>query len=739
MSRVLLPDDIMSWQRRANERLRAVETRPQSIVTAGTVFGGEVVRGDSTGTLATQSAVESAVDASSGRVFIGPGTWLHTARAQIDNNNLIIEGAGRDSTFIQGSVSDGLWRIGNGDTGTTGENMTIRDLTFYQKYTGTLAHSIIYADGHNMTFENVDFLTDGSNAASSAYFFNNSATAGATSGLRFINCRFVNLATLTAIQVSGVIWRHDDLSFIACYDENVNNLVVPTSDCNKEGLVIDHLYERTTTNAVTTEGPDVWNFTSFSIDQLIQSNNVTVNGDAASQNGLLIEAGGPSNFAGKIRKGVITNCYLRAPLFLIADGTTSTQAEFRDVRVDNVIVEQIRTTPQPNGLEITGPLTAGKADNLSVFGMFDNGVRFPGTSMANWTNWEIQDGYRHYKVTSTDVVESSRVPADTVDRYSRDAAGATSWGPGSGAVDTNLYRASANVLQTDDAFRAAANAHQFGTGVSGSGAMLEAGDLGDGGNVYLVGKGSATDVGVVARAKGAGVFQIETANGSTVLGRFDANGNFRLFGMGASGSGGVIAIPDATAPSANPTGGTYLFSESGVLKARSPSGVITSLSPGMWNELGRTTLGTAGDTITVSSLPARKHLMLVVCLLDTGGTIRGNLTFNNDTGSNYAYRRSAGGGADTTSVSQANILITSGPVSFPHFMMIDVMNYAASEKLAIVRNISQQTAGAGTAPDRQEIVGKWANTADQITRVDVTNPGTGDFAIGSEVIVLGAD
>jgi hypothetical protein len=46
----------------------------------------------------------------------------------------------------------------------------------------------------------------------------------------------------------------------------------------------------------------------------------------------------------------------------------------------------------------------------------------------------------------------TRVSTDTVDRYTITADGKNSWGPGNGAVDTNLYRFAADVLTTDDSF-----------------------------------------------------------------------------------------------------------------------------------------------------------------------------------------------------------------------------------------------------------------------------------------------
>lgn len=158
-----------------------------------------------------------------------------------------------------------------------------------------------------------------------------------------------------------------------------------------------------------------------------------------------------------------------------------------------------------------------------------------------------------------------------------------------------------------------------------------------------------------------------------------------------------------------------------------------------WEEIGRTTLGSAGDTITVSSLPARKYLRLIVRLKATGGTIAFGLTFNNDTGSNYSYRRSANGAADATSTSQAFIAAGNSTVTTPTFGVFDIINVSSEEKTLSGVNTQQGTAGAGNVVDRVDVYGKWSNTSDQISRIDYTNTGTGDYASGSEVIVLGHD
>lgn len=157
-----------------------------------------------------------------------------------------------------------------------------------------------------------------------------------------------------------------------------------------------------------------------------------------------------------------------------------------------------------------------------------------------------------------------------------------------------------------------------------------------------------------------------------------------------------------------------------------------------WEELGRTTLSVAGDTVSVTGISARKYLQIRLCMLSSG-SIDVSLRFNNDSTNSYVVRKSDNGGADSTATSLPRVDLVTGVFSAPLFGIIDVINIAANEKMFIGHTVQQGTAGAGNAPTRKEFADKWTNTSSYINRVDIINISTGDFAIGSEVVVLGHD
>lgn len=155
-------------------------------------------------------------------------------------------------------------------------------------------------------------------------------------------------------------------------------------------------------------------------------------------------------------------------------------------------------------------------------------------------------------------------------------------------------------------------------------------------------------------------------------------------------------------------------------------------------EIGRTTLGSAGDTISVTDLPARKYLQILIHALDATDTIGININFNEDTGNNYAYQVSADFGAPSDSTSAATI-VAKTQASEQGYVNIEAVNVATAPKLMKIWTIRESTSAASTAPDTRQLSAKWHNTSAQISRVDVTNPGAGNFDTGSEVVVFGKD
>jgi hypothetical protein len=142
------------------------------------------------------------------------------------------------------------------------------------------------------------------------------------------------------------------------------------------------------------------------------------------------------------------------------------------------------------------------------------------------------------------------------------------------------------------------------------------------------------------------------------------------------------------------------------------------------------------NVMTVSGMTAKKNLMIQAKVKGGNGN---TFTFNNDTGNNYAHRYSNNGGSDGTQTSRANLWSYYDGNDTTKFTTLYVVNEASKEKLIITENVSAVGTGAGTAPQRTETTGKWANTSNAITRVDVGTFTTNGIEEGSEVVVWGSD
>jgi hypothetical protein len=157
-----------------------------------------------------------------------------------------------------------------------------------------------------------------------------------------------------------------------------------------------------------------------------------------------------------------------------------------------------------------------------------------------------------------------------------------------------------------------------------------------------------------------------------------------------------------------------------------------------WEELASVELGVAGDTLSSSTITAKKYLCVQVFTKATGGTIQQRMRFNSDAGSNYAERYSQDGGTDGTIINDEELLLSAAP-STPAFTNMFIINNQSNEKLLIGHNVNQGGAGAANDPERYEIAHKWANTSNQITQIDIINTGSGNFDTGSIIKVWGAD
>jgi hypothetical protein len=153
------------------------------------------------------------------------------------------------------------------------------------------------------------------------------------------------------------------------------------------------------------------------------------------------------------------------------------------------------------------------------------------------------------------------------------------------------------------------------------------------------------------------------------------------------------------------------------------------------------TLGSSGDDITISDLTSTIFNQNLVMTIATGGNIGVTPRLGSgsvDSGSNYADRYSRNGAADTTDVSQTGIQGFKGVV-IDDFSVWNVINISSEEKLMIMHQVASGATGAGTAPDRAEIVGKWVNTSNQYDYVNVNNSDTGSYNTDSNLSALGTD
>ena len=172
------------------------------------------------------------------------------------------------------------------------------------------------------------------------------------------------------------------------------------------------------------------------------------------------------------------------------------------------------------------------------------------------------------------------------------------------------------------------------------------------------------------------------------------------------------------------------------------AGSATTAPKTSWKLLDRQEVsGGATSTITVSGFTAKENLMILFHGIATGGTLGCNITFNGDDDTDSYYARKSTDGGGLGGEQQDNFPANGQTLANDVWSVFNLRNEATREKLIVADLVDGNTVGDATdVPHRRTATGKWSNTSVPITTVTVTNSGgDGDFADGSEVVVLGCD
>jgi len=160
-----------------------------------------------------------------------------------------------------------------------------------------------------------------------------------------------------------------------------------------------------------------------------------------------------------------------------------------------------------------------------------------------------------------------------------------------------------------------------------------------------------------------------------------------------------------------------------------------------WEELA--SVNESSGQLDSLAFTAKKYLWIQAWLKPATGTWNGEVRVGSttiDTGTNYANRQSGNGGADATSTSVDKLFNSNGISSIDNFVNIFIVNNASNEKLAIGHGVEANTAGSAASPDRNEMVGKWANTSNQMDRISISKTsGSGVMDSTSILKVWGSD
>jgi len=156
-----------------------------------------------------------------------------------------------------------------------------------------------------------------------------------------------------------------------------------------------------------------------------------------------------------------------------------------------------------------------------------------------------------------------------------------------------------------------------------------------------------------------------------------------------------------------------------------------------WKKLGSTTLSSYAENITYNIASSKFVSFMIHGIPDS--TVHASFQFNSDTGTSYNNRYETIGGTNYADLNQTKLRISPDGHTLPEFFIAHMSNISGEEKLVISHCVYQNTAGAGTAPARLEVVGKFTGTAEVSAIKFYENTQSGGYNTGTNITTLGSD
>jgi hypothetical protein len=161
--------------------------------------------------------------------------------------------------------------------------------------------------------------------------------------------------------------------------------------------------------------------------------------------------------------------------------------------------------------------------------------------------------------------------------------------------------------------------------------------------------------------------------------------------------------------------------------------------PATYEPIATTTLGTAGATITFSSIPATYTDLRLAVTSVPSGAIQYGLRFNNDSSALYSLTELVGNGASAASDRDSNDTslyfnyFTPTGSTIPAFMTADIFSYAGSTNKTSLLTWNNDRNGAGDTVIYT--VGLYRSTS-AITRLDIILT-SGTMGVGTTATLYG--